>query len=97
MSKLGQRLLAAAKEGRSIVRGQARKGSFRIHVPAEIDVALIRQRLGLSQAAFSRRFGFNAASVKDWEQGRSAPTGPVRDYLKVIEKDPRAVERALTA
>jgi putative transcriptional regulator len=97
MSKLAKRLIAAAKEGRAIVRGEARKGSYRIHVPSEVDVAKIRRRLGMSQAVFSRRFGFNAASVKDWEQGRAAPTGAVRAYLKVIEKEPQAVERALTA
>jgi putative transcriptional regulator len=97
MSKLGRRLIAAAQEGRAIVRGKAKRDSFRIHVPAAIDVAKIRRRLGLSQAEFSRRFGFKAASVKDWEQGRAAPTGPVRAYLKVIDKDPDAVERALTA
>jgi putative transcriptional regulator len=96
MSKLGRRLIAAAKEGRTIVRGEARKGSYEIHVPSEVDVAKIRRRLGMSQAVFSRRFGFNTASVKDWEQGRAAPTGAVRAYLKVIEKESQAVERALT-
>ena len=96
MSKLAKRLIAAAKEGRAIVRGEARKGSYRIHVPSEVDVAKIRRRLGMSQAVFSQRFGFNAASVKDWEQGRAAPTEAVRAYLKVIEKEPQAVERALT-
>jgi putative transcriptional regulator len=97
MSKLAKRLIAAAKEGRAIVRGEARKGSYRIHVPSEVDVAKLRRQLGMSQAVFSQRFGFNAASVKDWEQGRAAPTGAVRAYLKVIEKEPQAVERALTA
>lgn len=96
MGKLGRRLIAAAQEGRAIVRGRAKKHSFQIHVPADIDVAKIRHRLGLSQAEFSQRFGFNTASVKDWEQGRTTPTGPVRAYLKVIEKDPDAVKRALT-
>jgi putative transcriptional regulator len=51
----------------------------------------------MSQTEFSRRFGFNPASVRDWEQGRNQPTGPIRAYLKVIEKDPRAVERALSS
>ena len=97
MSKVGKRLIAAAKEGRAIVRGEAAKDAYRIYVPAEIDVGKLRRSLGLSQAEFSQRYGFNAASVKDWEQGRAAPTGPVRAYLKVIERDPKAVERALTA
>jgi putative transcriptional regulator len=60
-------------------------------------VAKLRRTLAMSQTEFSRRFGFNPASVRDWEQGRNQPTGPIRAYLKVIEKDPRAVERALSS
>ena len=95
MSKLGKRMIAAAKEGRAIARGEAASGTYRIYVPAETDVAKLRKKLGLSQPEFSQRYGFNPASVKDWEQGRATPTGPVRAYLKVIEREPEAVKRAL--
>ena len=91
------RILQGAKEALAFVKGEADPKDYRIHVPPEIDVAKLRRKLGLSQAEFSRRFGFNAASVKDWEQGRASPTGPIRAYLKVIEREPQAVERALTA
>lgn len=97
MSKLGKKLIKAAEEGIAIVRGELDPSTYRINVPSSIDVAGLRKRLGLSQAEFSDRFGFNPASVKDWEQGRATPTGPVRAYLKVIEREPKAVERALTA
>lgn len=97
MSKLGKRLIASAKEGRVIARGEAKAGTYRIHVPADIDVADLRHRLGLSQSEFAQRFGFNVASIRDWEQGRATPTGPIRAYLKVIKKEPKAVQRALTA
>jgi putative transcriptional regulator len=80
-----------------LVRGEAEPGTYEIFVPAEINVARLRKALGMSQTEFSQRFGFNAASVRDWEQGRATPTGPVRAYLKVIEKEPKAVERALKA
>lgn len=53
--------------------------------------------LGLSRSDLAQRFGFNVASVRDWEQGRATPTGPIRAYLKAIEKEPKAVQRALTA
>jgi putative transcriptional regulator len=95
MSKLGKRMLQSIAEARAIARGEADPATYRIHVPSEIDVAGLRKRLGLSQAEFSERFGFNPSSVKDWEQGRASPTGPVRAYLKVIEREPKAVERAL--
>jgi putative transcriptional regulator len=95
MSKLGKKLIAAAKEGVAIARGEANPDSYRLHVPAEIDVAAMRQKLGLTQEEFAIRFGFTFARVRDWEQNRSVPDGAVRAYLKVIEREPKAVERAL--
>jgi putative transcriptional regulator len=95
MSKLGKRLIAAAKNAREIAAGKADPATYKIHVPAEIDVAAMRRKMGLSQSEFSQRYGFPLASLKDWEQGRNNPTGPVRAYLKVIEREPKAVERAL--
>jgi putative transcriptional regulator len=97
MGKLGQRLIRAAKEARSIARGQAKTSTYRIHLPGDIDVQSIRKRLGLSQAEFSARFGIAPGTLRDWEQGRRVPEGPARVLLKVIENDPKAVERALTA
>jgi putative transcriptional regulator len=95
MSKLGKRLIAAAKESRAIARGEADPASYRIHVPAEIDVRRLRRKLGLSQNEFAQRYGFTPARIRDWEQGRSHPDGAVRAYLLVIQRDPNAVERAL--
>jgi putative transcriptional regulator len=95
MSKLGKKRIAAAKEGVAIARGEADPASYRVHVLAEIDVRAMRRRLGMSQEAFALRYGFTPARVRDWEQGRWAPDGAVRAYLKVIEKEPKAVERAL--
>jgi len=95
MSTLGKRLITAAKEARTIARGEADRGSFNIHIPAEVDVKGIRSRLKLSQTRFAEKFGFSAARIRDWEQGRSKPDGAVRAYLLVIANEPRAVERAL--
>ena len=55
----------------------------------------VQQMLGMTQELFAARYGLTLARVRDWEQGRSAPDGAVRAYLKVIEKEPKAVERAL--
>ena len=95
MSTLGKRLIKAAKEARTIARGKADPKSFRVHMPADIDVASIRKRLGLSQNEFSARFGIPPGTLRDWEQGRKKPEGPARVLLMVIAKDPKAVTRAL--
>jgi len=97
MSKLGKKLLRAAKEARTIARGEAKVSTYRLHLPVDVDVQAIRKRLRMSQAEFSARFGIPAGTLRDWEQGRRVPEGPARILLKVIEINPKAVEQALTA
>jgi putative transcriptional regulator len=95
MSKLGKRLIQAAREGRAIARGKADPKTYRVHVPAEIDVRKIRRRLKLSQGEFAAKFGIPAATLRDWEQNRRKPEGAARVLLKVIKEEPEAVSRAL--
>jgi putative transcriptional regulator len=65
--------------------------------PAVPNLKAIRRKLGLSQAEFAARFGFSVRTLQDWEQKRSVPDRPARILLRVIEKSPRAVERAVAA
>jgi putative transcriptional regulator len=62
-----------------------------------VDVASLRKRLGMSQAAFARTFGLSVGAVRDWEQGRCAPDRPAQTLLRVIDRNPKAVEQALAA
>jgi DNA-binding transcriptional regulator YiaG len=64
--------------------------------PDDIDVKAIRERFGLSQDEFAMRFGFDAASLRNWEQRRTVPETAVRSFLRVIEANPETVEAALT-
>ena len=68
----------------------------RYEAPTKIDVAAIRERTGLSQDQFALRFGLDAATVRNWEQGRSSPDKAARVLLLMIDKDPTAVEKALS-
>ena len=68
---------------------------FRAHVPQEVDVKAIRNRLGMTQAKFSGVFGFSLDAIKHWEGGRRTPEAPVRTLLTVIDKNPAAVLTAL--
>ncbi|MBV8732242.1 MAG: helix-turn-helix domain-containing protein [Acidobacteriia bacterium] len=65
-----------------------------VNVPT-IDVRVLRRKLGLSQSAFAAKFGFQPATIKNWEQGRTRPDGPARVLLAVIAHHPEAVEDAL--
>jgi putative transcriptional regulator len=76
--------------------GSANKHAFAIHVPARVNVKKIRTRLGLSQESFAQTYGFALSAVRDWEQGRRQPERSARILLKVVEKKPEAVTRALT-
>ena len=96
MSKLGKRLIQSAREARLIAQGKAEEGSYRLHVPTQVDVRKICQMLNLSQAEFSNRFGVMLTTLRDWEQGRRKPEGPARVLMLVIQNDPEAVTRALS-
>jgi putative transcriptional regulator len=96
MSKIGSRLIKAAKEARAIVRGEITDG-FVVHVPDDVDVKALRKKLKCSQSEFSRRFGFAIDAVQDWEQHRRTPDRTARIFLTVIARKPEAVRRALGA
>ena len=68
---------------------------FKAHVPQEVDVKAIRNRLGMTQARFSNTFGFSLDAIKHWEGGRRSPEAPARTLLTVIDKNPVAVLTAL--
>ncbi|MGE0577106.1 helix-turn-helix domain-containing protein [Reyranella sp.] len=68
-----------------------------MHVPDEVDVRAIRKRLALTRVEFANRFGFSTDAVKEWETGRRVPDRSARVLLKIVELEPEAVRRALTA
>jgi putative transcriptional regulator len=67
----------------------------RVLTPRVPDVQALRRKLGLSQSEFAARFGFSVRTVLEWEQGRALPDRPARILPRVIEKSPKAVERAV--
>ncbi len=93
MSSSGQSILRGARQALAYAKGE--RDGFIAHVPEVLDVKAIRSRLGLTQAAFAARFGFDLRAVENWEQGRRQPERPARAFLRVIEREPEAVLRAL--
>jgi DNA-binding XRE family transcriptional regulator len=65
--------------------------------PARIDVRAVREATGLSQEGFALHFGLDAATVRNWEQGRSEPDTAARSFLQTIRANPDAVRAALTS
>jgi len=88
-------ILRGLKQALAIANGTAKKGTYVVHIPHEIDVKRIRGKLGLTQQQFAARFDFSVNTLRHWEQGRRVPDGPSRAYLKVIDHEPEAVQKAL--
>lgn len=88
------RIMAGLGEAAAHARGGDVPG-LRMHVPDSFDVAAIRQRTGMSQAAFSARIGVKLPTLRNWEQGRRAPEGPARVLLAMLDRNPSVVEDTL--
>ena len=90
----GDSMLAGAEQALAFARGEKDHGCV-VHIPEEIDVKAIRQKVKMSQSEFANMFGFSKRTLEHWEHGRRVPTGPARAFLTVIAREPDAVRRAL--
>lgn len=97
MSTVAEDIHQGLVEALAYVKGEADLSQYRVHYPKILDVRAIRAKTGMTQEAFAQRFGFSVNTLRHWEQGKRYPEGPARSYLKVIDKDPEAVVRALRA
>lgn len=95
MSKVGEGILRGMEQALAFIDGTGDESQYIVHIPAEIDIKAIRGRLGMTQQEFARRFDFNINTLRHWEQGRRVPDGTARAYLRVIDREPEAVQRAL--
>jgi putative transcriptional regulator len=88
-----ERMMDGLNDVESFLAGE-QKG-FKAHVPRQVDVKAIRNKLGMTQARFSNTFGFSLDAIKHWEGGRRTPEAPARTLLAVIDRYPTAVLAAL--
>ena len=56
-----------------------------------VNTRRLRERLGLTQEEFGAIYGIPVGTLRDWEQRRKVPDATARAYLRVIERDPKAV------
>jgi putative transcriptional regulator len=90
-----EKVMEGLDQARAYLDGTADKRRYCVRVPAKVDVRKIRKQLGLSQEAFAATYGFALSAVRDWEQGRRRPERSARILLKIVEKEPDAITRAL--
>ena len=90
MSKFGDDLIHALGEALAHARG---KGKAVLHAP--VDPAKVRKAAKLTQSQMAPLMGMSLSGYRKWEQGARNISGPAAALLRVIEREPAAVKRAL--
>lgn len=88
-------IMTGLSEALSFARGELAPGTYRVHVPVNVDVKAVRKKTGLSQEAFAGTFGFSPGTVRDWEQRRRMPDQAARMYLWAIGQRPDTMREIL--
>ena len=88
-------LLKSIDEARAIRAGKRKPSRVITFTPLEVKT--IRKRLHVSQVQFAHLIGISAATLRNWEQGRTSPEGAARALLKIAAHRPDAVLEALRA
>ena len=86
-------LIESIHHAREIHKGK-RKPS-RVSKFDPIEVKKIREKLHVSQPEFAHMIGVSVATLRNWEQKRTAPEGAARALLRIATKNPKAVLEAL--
>lgn len=94
--KAFDKIAAGLTDALAIMEGQADPTTYKVYVPANVDVKAIRAKLNMTQGQFAARFGFSPGAVRDWEQGRKTPEKSNRVLLTIIDKRPDVVTEVLT-
>lgn len=97
MSKVGDDIIQGLQEALAFTRGEDVPGN-RVHrvEDSNIDIKAIRSSLRLTQEQMAQLFGTSVSGYRKWEQKARQPSGAARTLMKVMEKEPEAVLRALT-
>lgn len=86
---IGAEIVAGLKEFRD------RPDKLKRHKFESADVKSIRQRFGMTQQQFADFLMISVRTLQKWEQGQRYPDGASHTLLRVMEKEPEAVKRAL--
>ena len=90
MSTFGDDLILSLNEALAYARGD---GPAIVHAP--ITPRDVRRKVNLTQAQMATLVGMSLSGYRKWEQGTRRVNGPAATLLRVIEREPEAVKRAL--
>ncbi len=90
MSTLGDDLIQALTEAIAHAKGEG---------PAVVHTAIapreVREQAKLTQAQMAPLMGMSLSGYRKWEQGQRRVSGPAETLLRLIQKEPDVVRRAL--
>ena len=87
---LGDDLLKSLAE--AVAHAQGHGGGI-VHEP--LDPRAVRIKAKLTQVQMAPLLGMSLSGYRKWEQGQRRLRGPAASLLRVIEREPEAVKRAL--
>ena len=90
MSTFGEDLVQSLNEALAHAKGE---GPAVVH--ACVTPRKVREQVKLTQAQMAPLLGMSLSGYRKWEQGTRRISGPAAALLRVIEKEPEAVRRAL--
>ena len=90
MSTFGEDLVQSLNEALAHAKGT---GPAIVHTP--VTPREVREQVKLTQAQMAPLMGMSLSGYRKWEQGIRQISGPAATLLRVIEKEPEAVRRAL--
>lgn len=90
MSSFGDDLIQAMTEALAHAKGE---GPAVVHDP--IVPRVVREQAHLTQAQMAPLMGMSLSGYRKWEQGQRRVSGPAAALLRLIQKEPDAVRRAL--
>lgn len=98
MTKFGSDLIQAMSEALAHAQGKDLPDA-RVHAIdlGTVDAKAVRKKLALTQDEMASVLGTSASGYKKWEQGTRQPSGAARTLLRIMEREPEAVLRALSA
>jgi putative transcriptional regulator len=92
LTDFDKQLIAGMEEVVAHIKGEP--NNSRATIVEFADAKAIRERLGMSQAVFSRAYGIPLKTLQHWEQRRHNPDRPASAYLWTIEEFPDQVREA---
>ena len=90
MSTLGSDLIQSLNEALAHAKGE---GPAIVHAP--VTPREVRKQAKLTQAQMAPLMGMSLSGYRKWEQGTRRVSGPAATLLRVVEREPEAVKRAL--